>query len=199
MVQDKKQTFADKLFAASHNLLFGVAVAVRKKAFHDQKGNTGSFQTSAYGAGFSIIMFKLVARSGDFSAAVRQRGIAFVLETGNKNNDEVAKAFEFCSKKQFDGILRGINLVPKTSCRAIQIADFLVFYKRRHLHDLNRFDGKVAVPVSPYLQIVERYGPLWGMVANEMNPKPVGNIDNAPDFDDVSFWGQGAARKGQSS
>ena len=196
----KKQTFTEELFSASHNMLLGTAIAVRKKSFETDKREARILHgTSAYGVCFSAIMFELVVGSSDFNADVRRRGVAFLLESGNKNNAEVQKAFDFWSKKQkFEGILRGISFVPKASCRAIQIADFFVFYMRRYLRDHDRFDGKVVLPVSHHLQIMRRHGPVFGGVASG-RPKPLGSIDDVPDFDDVSFWGPDAAAQRRRS
>jgi hypothetical protein len=56
------------------------------------------------------------------------------LETGHENNVEAEKVFQDIRKRFSDAAaaLRSIIVVPKGSCRAIQMADLYAFYSRRH-------------------------------------------------------------------
>lgn len=92
-------------------------------------------------------------------------GVAFLVETGNKNNDELERFFAKMSKfENWRGCLRSLSFISKTNCRAIQIADFLAFYSRRHMREHDRFSGKFSLPMSAYLEIMQRHVPIrqWG-------------------------------------
>jgi hypothetical protein len=59
--KDKKQGLADELFTASHGLLYGLSVSVRKQEFEKAKKEQGKWNTmSAIGVCFSTIMTKIV-------------------------------------------------------------------------------------------------------------------------------------------
>jgi hypothetical protein len=68
------------------------------------------------------------------------------------------------------------------------LADFFAFYIRRHLRDHDRFDGKLVLPSSQYLQVMNDHVPIIGQVAKGFLNKPIGKVDELPDFDDVNFW-----------
>ena len=66
-----------------------------------------------------------------------EEGVAFTLEEGHDHNPEaewnigvVTELFDIAEK------IKSVSFVAKTSCRAIQAADLLAFYSRRHANEL---------------------------------------------------------------
>jgi Protein of unknown function (DUF3800) len=173
--KDKKQGLADELFTASHGLLYGLSVSVRKQEFEKAKKEQGKWNTmSAIGVCFSTIMTKIVT-DPNIAPAVQGQGISFLIETGNRNNSEIEKFFHRMAKMPaFEGCLRSISFIPKTSCRAIQLADFLAFYSRRRMRNHARFDGKFILPACPFLDTINKHGPLW-LQLSRGSPKNTGS------------------------
>jgi hypothetical protein len=138
---------------------------------------------------FSAIMFHL-ATNPQIGPAIRKEGLIFLVESGNKNNAEIDQAFNNWSKrKHFSEFLKGIVFIPKTSCRAVQLADFFAYYSRRYMRDSDRFAGKLSLPMGPYLSIIREHVPVWQQIARKgFFKKDLGNIEDAPNFDDP-FWG----------
>lgn len=160
--QIRKHSFAEELFAATHGRLFGVSVAVRKRDIaQHQRENRDLVGMSPISICFSAIMTRIVS-DPQIGPHVKDQGVAFLIESGNKNNAGIQQFFHKMQKQpMFEGCLRAISIIPKASCRAIQIADFLAFYSRRLLRNHDRFSGKVALPPCPYISIIKRHGPVW--------------------------------------
>lgn len=176
----KKQTFVEELFGAAHGNMLGLSVTARKKEFVEEKKKTGKVQNmSPYGVCFSAIMFRACFEP-QMGVNVRKFGISFLVESGNKNNDELRGFFDgYAKTKEFSPFLKSLTFIPKTSCRAIQVADFFAFYSRRAMGKHNRFDGKLALPMEEPLAIMEKHVPLWQQLARGYGlDKPVGHISN---------------------
>jgi hypothetical protein len=76
----------------------------------------------------------------------------------------------------FEGTLRSISVIPKAHCRAIQLADFMVFYSRRLLRNEYRFRGKdIVLPGCPYIETMRKHGPIFRQIAHGV-PKSTGSI-----------------------
>ena len=158
----KKRSFADELFAASHGQIYGLSITIRKDTFEAAKQRqSGWDRMSAIGVCFSSILTRIVT-DPHIGQEVKSKGVSFSIETGNNNNSGIEQFFHRMSKVQtFEGCLRSLKFVEKGSCRAIQIADFFAFYSRRQMRNQARFSGEFALPACPYLEIVQRHGPVW--------------------------------------
>ena len=65
--------------------------------------------------------------------AANTEGVSFVLEAGHENDAEAEQCFYDVRKlHKLEGILRSVSFVGKEDCRAVQMADLLAFYTRRH-------------------------------------------------------------------
>ena len=172
----KKKSLAEELFSASHGRMLGLSVAIRRDQFEQAKREQEKWDNmSAIGVCFSSIMVKLISDSA-LGPAIKRQGVGFLVETGNRNNSEIEQFFKkMASNQAFEGCLRSITFIQKTSCRAIQLADFFVFYSRRHLRNQARFEGKIALPACPYLSIIQSHGPLWQQLARGA-PKSTGSV-----------------------
>jgi Protein of unknown function (DUF3800) len=176
----KKQTFVDELFSVAHGKALGLSVTAKKKEFVEEKKRTGKIPSmSPYGVCFSAIMFR-ICYEPQIGTAVRKDGIAFLVESGNKNNDELRGFFDnYAKSKEFSPFLKSLTFIPKKSCRAIQVADFFAFYSRRAMGKHDRFDGKLALPMEGPLAIIERHVPLWQQLVRGYGlDKPVGHISD---------------------
>jgi hypothetical protein len=166
----KKRGFTDEIFSVAHNQTMGIAHSMRRAPFLAMKKESGLYQNmSPYGACFSNLMNQIVTH--DFLwKAVREEGISLLIETGNANNIEVKQFFEAVeSWDVYEGCLKSISFIPKRSCRAIQVADFFAFYARRDLQNNDRIMGKLVLPMSDYLAIMDKQIPLlmWSTVGFE--------------------------------
>ena len=158
----KKRSFAEEIFSACHGALYGLSITIAKDTFEQAKREERRWDTmSAMGVCFSSIMTRIVT-DPQIGGAVKNSGVSFLIETGNKNNSEIEHFFHLMAKMPaFEGVLRSITFVSKSSCRAIQLADFLAYYSRRRMQTHHRFDGKLSLPSCPYLDIIYKHGPLW--------------------------------------
>jgi hypothetical protein len=182
----RKRSFADELFSASHGLLYGLSVTIGREKFNEAKlENSAAFSSmSPIGVCFSSIMIRIVT-DPQIGIAAKNDGVCFLIESGNKNNSEIEKHFHRMAKAPaFEGCLQSISFIPKSSCRAIQLADFIAFYSRRRMRNNARFDGKFILPPCPYLDIIHRHGPIW-MQGGFGKPKDTGGHleKNLPNHD----------------
>lgn len=174
----KKRSFANEIFGhARGSLHHGISFAMRKNAFKRRKQETGRIPSmSAYCACFSALLVKLI-NGFEFSDEIVRDGMSIFVESGNRNNDELNQFFRECrSHPLFKGALKDISFIPKDECRAIQLADFFAFYSRKFATNVDRFDGKLAMPHGPYLEAMERNVPLYAHVITD----PFGDTSEHP-------------------
>jgi hypothetical protein len=159
----RKRTLAQELFGAASGRMFGLSVAVPRPEVVDWKRESGRLsQMSPLGICFASIMMKILTDSRTAELA-KKDGLAFLVESGNKNNSEIEKYFHKMAKHPtFGGTLKSISFIAKNSCRVIQIADFFAYYSRRYLRA--RFSGRLSLPMSPYLEIIRKNVLIWHWV-----------------------------------
>jgi hypothetical protein len=86
---------------------------------------------SAYGMCFNIIVEYI--RNAEQVAAHSHHGVSFHVEKGNKNNPDVGQRFAyFADHEKLVDIIKTMKFVEKAHSAAIQLADSLAFYSRRH-------------------------------------------------------------------
>jgi hypothetical protein len=106
-----------------------------------------------------------------------QEGAAFILEDGHENNPEVewnigvvTEMFDLAEK------IKSVSFVAKTSCRAIQAADLLAFYSRRHANDLLKASpqeqARLTFDPGQMLKIIAETLPHRAFVANGFEKPP---------------------------
>jgi len=97
-------------------------------------------------------------------------GLAFVLERGHQNNAEVEACFHGV-REQFglEATLRSIRFASKNECRAIQMADLIAFYSRRHGVAMHRApaEERAEVPVEPMMRIIAEVIPVRSFVSTD--------------------------------
>jgi hypothetical protein len=174
----RKLSFTDQVFSASRLALAGISIGVEKEGLKKgKKLQPGAFdRMSPIGVAFATIMTRLLTNPA-MATAIKQQGISFLLEGGNNNNSEIEQYFHRMAKiSVFEGTLRSISIVPKSHSRAIQLADFFVFYSRRFLRNRFRFTGKdIALPACPYLETIHKHGPIFQDIAAGV-PKTTGAV-----------------------
>ena len=182
----KKRTLTKELFGAAAGRMLGASVAVPKTEIVDWKRQSGRMQQmSPLGICFACIMMKILrdARTAD---RAKKDGVAFLIESGNKNNAEIEKYFHQMSKQPaFGGVLRSVEFVTKASCRAIQVADFFAYYSRRYLRDHARFSGRLKLPMAQYLEIIDRQVEIWQWVGHGAPQALNLNIKDVDDLDEL--------------
>jgi hypothetical protein len=172
----RKLSFTNEVFSASHGALAGVAIGVEKVGLKQgKKRQPRAFdQRSPMGVAFACIMTRILTHPS-IAAVVKQHGLSFLVETG-PNNSEIADYFDRMAKMEvFEGVLRSITFVPKTHSRAIQLADYLVFYARRQLRNELRFKGKLQLLPCPFVETMRKHGPIATQLAAGV-PKSTGAI-----------------------
>jgi hypothetical protein len=134
---------------------FGINRSVLKDTFDEAK-KFGLFKTeSTYGYCFNQVLDDLL-RDERILHEIENCGatISIKIEQGNKNNKGVLECFgQIREKFSFQDRLSGIEFVAKNSCRAVQVADALAFYSRRHAQESEENDRQ-PLPQDQYLKIM---------------------------------------------
>ena len=151
----KQLAFVTELYdiAKEAGVLVGVSHATQKNIYRQRGIETGlNKNRSPYGWAFQMMFDRIMK---DVGPLIREQGIQFFIEDGNNNNPDVEAVYERWKKEESFGlkdILRGISFVPKDSSHAIQFADFIAFYSRRHDENCVAAGGPLPV-LPPFLQI----------------------------------------------
>jgi hypothetical protein len=162
----RKLSFTDEVFSAAHGAMAGVSLAVDKDGVKQgKKLFPRAFESkSPMGVSFGAIMTRILTHDS-VAQAVQKQGLSFLVESG-PNNGELQDYFhKMAAQPAFEGVLRSITFVPKAHCRAIQLADFFVFYSRRYLRNVFRFKGKLIIPPCPYIETMRKHGPIYQDIA----------------------------------
>lgn len=183
----RKRSFAEEIFSTVAGQVRGMSMTIRRAPIVERQRSTGDLPSmSATGICFATIMMRFfqdpLLRAGTYA-----HGVSFIIEAGNKNEAEIALYFaQMRTQPAFQGKLHSLTFVPKTACRAIQLADYLAFYSRRHMRDQDRFSGRIAFPEPPFVSIVRRNCPLWEYGATGLNDQVGPLIDKVPSAFDLS-------------
>ena len=125
--------FAHALFRiVERHARFGVEFSVLKSRFHERKKRYGlRRETSAISMCFRGILDRIV-KDEDFLESEKMPGVSlsFVVESGNKNNDDVRQRFD-AIKKMDPTRLGSIKFEGKKKLIPLQTRDFIAFYSRR--------------------------------------------------------------------
>lgn len=177
--RDKKILFIEAIVSCLQGLeVCAISTSVTKglsKSFkRASKKNSGS---SPLGIAFGQVAYKCCEGSG-LPLLKKERKVHFVIEAGNKNNAQIARDFKERKKKGGLKNARSLSFEPKTSCRAIQLADFWAFYSRRlatdilkhpEVNDPNRFiepELAKAAAITPHAMDIN-YGTVSQQVRNK--------------------------------
>jgi len=191
----KKHAFVAEVCAVlSRHSMLGVSMSCVKSTYdHRAKQSKRKRTTRPYTFCFNVILDWLL-RDIRTGRAVWEAGLAFVLETGHRNNPEVEKHFyEVRKLHKLERQLRSICFVPKDNCRAIQMADLFAFYSRRDSAAIEK-RGSVggSEHMDPVLKIIVEKGQFRAFVATDFEPGPLSGKPSwpLPPFRQLALRGQ---------
>lgn len=176
--RETKMRFVSELFElVRKSCVLGVSVSVLKEGYKAAGLREGlNKNISGYGMCFNIIVEYI--HNAPEVAALAHHGVSFRVEKGNKNNPDVRQRFEyFADHAQLVEVIKTMKFVDKAHSAAIQLADFLAFYSRRHSEKCERERNAKAEhdePLATMLQIFEAHR---GILANEFFGKRPGHDD----------------------
>lgn len=159
----RKRSFAEEVFSACHgHILFGRSWTLKRQTLDvlKEKDRFSFGRMSPLCVCFSALVMSIVSDQ-HLWPLIKEHGLWFLIEAGNPSNDGIEQFFARMAKHPaFEGCLRSVTFVAKDSCRAIQLADFFVFYSRRHTRNTARFNGQFIFPACPYLLTMQQYVPI---------------------------------------
>jgi hypothetical protein len=103
-------------------------------------------------------------------------GAGFILECGHENNADAQRCFYAVRQEHgLENILRFIGFVGKESCRAIQVADLLAFYSRRHgaAMEMAPLEERSDIKPSAMMNIIMEGVPILSYVATNFGPNQI--------------------------
>jgi hypothetical protein len=158
----------------SRHLRLGISLSAVKETWKAKKNaSQGKIQVSAYGFCFNVIV-DWILTDVRVGRAAHTEGVAFVLEAGHENNPDAERCFNAVRKQhKLEHALRSICFVPKESCRAIQVADMLAFYSRRHGVAMEQVPLRERHTVSPgvMMNFISGSVPHRGFVMTDFHRK----------------------------
>lgn len=174
---ERKREFIEALYSVlRRSAIMGIAFSVTKKAYVEAKRRDGAnHQISAYGFAMEATYNMLIAHER-VGPLIREHGLSVIVESGNKNNPDLLRSYNaLCAKypDEFPALFRQLSFVDKNSCRAVQMADFLSFYFRRH-----SVESKPGEPTPRWYMLIEhviQYLEHYGVISFSYyrNPKTI--------------------------
>ena len=130
----KKQAFVARICTVlSHHVPVGVTMSALKETYGSRAKESNRKRTVTPYTFCHNVIVDWILRDVLVGRLAHTEGLSFVLERGHQNNVEAEQNFYDVRKLHgLEGVLRSIAFVPKENCRAIQMADLLAFYSRRH-------------------------------------------------------------------
>ena len=165
---EKKLAFVSELYAlVRKRCLIGISVSIDKEGYRTAGERTGlNKNISAYGMCFNIIVESI--HNAPEIASFANQGVSFRVERGNKNDADVEQRFEyFAAHPELIGILDTMKFVDKEHSKAIQLADFLAYYSRRHAEKCEREQNARAGYDEPLATMCRLFAPHRGVLAND--------------------------------
>lgn len=132
--------------------LTGITVSMAREKFErHKKEHSRHLKTSAYGHCFDCLINFLLS-DDQVGGQILEHGLSFMVEAGTKGNAGVVEIFNKRRQRDAAPYLQQLSLIDKRSCYAVQFADFLAFYSRRHgSHYIKQ--GDITMP--PYLYLAK--------------------------------------------
>ena len=154
----KKQSFVAQICMKLYPLqpLMGVSFAVRKASYKTRAAEAikrGLRKRTVTPYTFCLdAILNWVLTDVQVGKIANERGLALILECGNEHNEEARQSLDAIKKRHNLEQVRSLSFVPKTECRAIQMADLFAYYTRRHNRGIE-IEGKEP-PVDPVLRVL---------------------------------------------
>ena len=154
----EKQSFVSQLCLKLYNLgpLFGVSFSVQKAGYATRaaeavKRGLRKRTVTPYTYCMTAILNWMLLDI-QLGKSVNEDGLALILECGNEHNEEARQSLEVIKKLHNLDQVKSLSFVPKSACRAIQMADLFVYYTRRHNRNV-KIAGQEP-PVDPVLRVI---------------------------------------------
>jgi hypothetical protein len=151
----------DKLQRAA---FFGINFAIMKGPFEDAKERGGE---SAFGLCFRAT-FDAILRARRVTDAIKSgQKISFVIEQGNKNNNDVLRIYnEMVFKHEYGSAFGGLSFAKKNSTISLQMADLLAYYMKRYANACIK--ARTYIPEPDMVKILFRGKiPITGIVGKK--------------------------------
>jgi len=168
----KKQSFVAQFCRIlSRHALLGVTMSAAKSEYKAAADRSARKKTVSPYTFCSNVILDWLLRDIRVGRRANEEGGAFAFEEGHENNPEaewnigvVSEMFDIGDK------IKSISFVAKTTSRAIQAADLLAFYSRRHANELLKATpqerAKLLVDPGQMLKIIAENLPHRPFVAN---------------------------------
>jgi len=172
----KKQSFVHKLTRVMSPLVpLGVSMSALKSVYKDRAATSGRKRTVTPYTFCSNVILDWILRDVRVGRAANTEGLSFILEAGNENNAEAEKNFnDVRGQHRLEDVLGSICFVPKKHCRAIQMADLIAFYSRRHGAALEQRSLKPDDHALQMMNIINGNVPVRAFVATDFGPDVLG-------------------------
>lgn len=170
----RKQAFVARIYQAMRpHVPLGVACGAVKETYAERAKERQRRTVTPYSFCFNVIVDWLL-RDVRLGKEIHHDGLSFILECGHENNPEAQEQFyKIRTHYGLEKVLRSISFVPKDECRAIQTADLLAFYSRRHGAALEFIPEheRLSAPMEPIASVVVGSGiPHYTFVATDFDP-----------------------------
>jgi Protein of unknown function (DUF3800) len=172
----KKQTFVREICdTMTPHVPLGLSMSALKDVYRRRVTESARRHVTPYAYCFQAL-FNWVLDDIRTGKDANTDGVAFILETGHEHNPDAERSFHAVRKKYgLENKLRSISFVGKENCRAIQMADLLAFYTRRH----GLLRGKSSNPNSrepefwtgPMMNIISLAVPVRAFVAMDFHER----------------------------
>ena len=168
----KKQSFVAQFCnILSRHALLGVTMSAAKGEYKAAADRNARKKTVSPYTFCSNVILDWLLTDMRVGKKANEEGVAFALEQGHQNTPEaewnigaVIEMFDLAEK------IKAVSFVEKTSCRAIQAADLLAFYLRRHANQLLEASPQeqagLIVDPGQMLKIIAENLPHRAFVAN---------------------------------
>jgi hypothetical protein len=169
----QKQAFVYKILREMTPLVpLGVSMSALKSAYKERAEQSDRKRTVTPYTFCTNVIIDWILRDVRIGRLANTEGLSFVLECGHENNAEAEQNFYAVRKQHgLEAILHSISFVPKINCRAIQMADLLAFYSRRHGVQMERTpaEDRATLALDPVGNIIAGAIPTRAFVATDFD------------------------------
>jgi len=170
---NKKRAFVAEVCQKMQPFIpLGICMSAVKDTYQVRAKESSRKRTvTAYTFCFNVIVQRLFTHA-IVGQKANEDGVAFVLESGHESNGELERSFDGIQRKHGHEIsLHSLTFVGKKKCRAIQVADLIAFYGRRHgaAQEKTAPEGRPGIKPDPMLEIIQHYVPIDSFVATEFD------------------------------
>ena len=138
-------------------VILGISEATYKNNFVSGKLETGfSPNQSPYGFSFNLVLNHLLKHHGVRKQFRKGADLSLVIEESTHINDSLVAAYKSLKKKYNLEKLKSISFADKKSTVAINMADMIAFYSRRHVTAIHnsKTQNSDDVEKDPMLKIL---------------------------------------------